>query len=146
MLHTYNWLAASLIARNLGNTLSNEQQKNATAEFDFSRLYSKSRLLRAFEEAAPAGSCSGSCGCSERYNRQKEESAIKMNRSYWAQDKDLREDSYFAEENQYQLYRKCHRYHLWLYRQYTDSGNELQIECAGTRIYFRPSTRYQFHQ
>lgn len=52
---TYNWLAASLIARNLGNTLANEQQKNATAEFDFSRLYSKSRLLRAIEESAPAG-------------------------------------------------------------------------------------------
>jgi cell surface protein SprA len=52
---TYNWLAASLIARTLGNTLSNEQQKNATAEFDFSRLYSKSRFLRALEETAPAG-------------------------------------------------------------------------------------------
>ncbi|HUQ67027.1 MAG TPA: cell surface protein SprA, partial [Flavitalea sp.] len=51
---SYNWLAASLIARNLGNTLSNDQQKNATAEFDFSRLYSKSRLLRAIEESAPA--------------------------------------------------------------------------------------------
>jgi cell surface protein SprA len=52
---TYNWLAASLIARSLGNTLANEQQKNATAEFDFSRLYSKSRLLRALEETPPAG-------------------------------------------------------------------------------------------
>lgn len=51
----YNWLAASLIARNLGNTLSNGQQKNATAELDFSKLYGKSRLLRAFEEEdAPA--------------------------------------------------------------------------------------------
>src|SRR5205085_9632979 len=46
---------ASLIARSLGNTLANEQQKNATAEFDFSRLYSKSRLLRALEETPPAG-------------------------------------------------------------------------------------------
>lgn len=52
---SYNWLAASLIARSLGNTLSNERQKNVTAELDFTRLYSKSRLLRAFEEAAPAG-------------------------------------------------------------------------------------------
>jgi cell surface protein SprA len=52
---TYNWLAASLIARNLGNTLSNEQQKNATAELDFSRLYAKSRFLRALEETPPAG-------------------------------------------------------------------------------------------
>ncbi|HKH62309.1 MAG TPA: cell surface protein SprA [Flavitalea sp.] len=50
---TYDWLAASLIAKNLGNTLSNGQQKNATGEFDFSKLYNKSRLLRAFEEDAP---------------------------------------------------------------------------------------------
>ncbi len=50
---SFNWLAASLIARNLGNTISNEQQKNATAELDFSRLYSKSRFLRAIEEDAP---------------------------------------------------------------------------------------------
>ena len=47
---TYDWLAASLIARNLGNTLSNGQQKNATGELDFSKLYGKSRLLRSFEE------------------------------------------------------------------------------------------------
>lgn len=52
---SYNWLAASLIARNLGNTLANEQQKNATAEFDFTRLYAKSKLLRAIEETPSAG-------------------------------------------------------------------------------------------
>lgn len=49
----YDWLAASLLARNLGNTLSNGQQKNATGELDFTKLYNKSRLLRAFEEEAP---------------------------------------------------------------------------------------------
>lgn len=47
---TYNWLGASLIARNLGNTLSNTQQKNLTGELDFTRLYAKSRFLRALEE------------------------------------------------------------------------------------------------
>jgi hypothetical protein len=50
---TFDWLAASLIARNLGNTLSNSQQKNLTGELDFTRLYAKSRLLRAFDEDAP---------------------------------------------------------------------------------------------
>ncbi len=34
--------------------MANEQQKNATAEFDFTKLYSKSRLLRALEEGPPA--------------------------------------------------------------------------------------------
>lgn len=47
---TYNWIGASLIARHLGNTLSNGQQKNATAEIDMTRLYSKWRWLRAVEE------------------------------------------------------------------------------------------------
>ncbi len=46
----YNFIAASLIARTLGNTLVNGQQKNATAEFDLTKLYSKSRFLRAVEE------------------------------------------------------------------------------------------------
>lgn len=52
---TMNWLAASLIARNLGNTLGNTQQKNITGEFDFTKLYNKSRFIRAFsDESAPA--------------------------------------------------------------------------------------------
>src|SRR5690349_19946651 len=51
---TYNWLAASWIARSLGNTLANEQQKNVTAELDFTRLYIKSLVLRAIEEAVSA--------------------------------------------------------------------------------------------
>ncbi len=50
---TFNWLGASLIARNLGNTLANTQQKNLTGEMDFTKLYSKSRFLRALEDEAP---------------------------------------------------------------------------------------------
>ena len=51
---TFNWIAASLVARNLGNTMQNGQDKNITGEFDFSRLYSKSRWLRALDsDAAP---------------------------------------------------------------------------------------------
>jgi cell surface protein SprA len=46
---TYSWTAASLLAQSLGNTLQNSQQKMADAEFDFSRLYSKSKFLRAME-------------------------------------------------------------------------------------------------
>lgn len=50
---TYNWLAASLLARSLGNTLGNTQQKNLTGELDFTKLYSKSRYLRALDVDAP---------------------------------------------------------------------------------------------
>ncbi|HRE52852.1 MAG TPA: cell surface protein SprA [Flavitalea sp.] len=56
---SYNWLAASMIARSMGNTLANEQQKNITGEFDFNRLYGKSRWLRALEETGPAASPQG---------------------------------------------------------------------------------------
>ena len=50
---TFNWLGASLISRSLGNTLANTQQKNLTGELDFTRLYAKSRWLKAIEEDAP---------------------------------------------------------------------------------------------
>jgi cell surface protein SprA len=52
---TYDWLGASLIAKSLGNSLSNSQQKNAIGEFDFTRLYAKSRWLRALEDEAVPG-------------------------------------------------------------------------------------------
>ena len=50
---TFNWIAASLVAKNLGNTMQNGQDKNATAELDFTRLYAKSRWLRALDSDAP---------------------------------------------------------------------------------------------
>ncbi|MET0466760.1 MAG: cell surface protein SprA [Chitinophagaceae bacterium] len=43
----YNWLAASLLAKSLGNTLSNTQTRAITGELNFEQLYSKSRFLRA---------------------------------------------------------------------------------------------------
>ncbi|MBC7947906.1 MAG: cell surface protein SprA [Chitinophagaceae bacterium] len=43
----YNWLAASLLARRLGNTLSNTQTRTVNGELNFDQLYSKSRFLRA---------------------------------------------------------------------------------------------------
>jgi cell surface protein SprA len=51
----YGWLASSLdsVARSLGNFLNNAQDKNVTAELDFTRLYQKSRFLRALDWDAP---------------------------------------------------------------------------------------------
>lgn len=69
---SYNWLGASLIARSLGNTLANEQQKNATAEFDFTKLYSKSRFLRAIEEG-PAASVQKTDTTAKKKGRQKKD-------------------------------------------------------------------------
>jgi len=42
---TYNWIGASLLALNLGNTIENSQQNSITAELDFTRLYNKSKFL-----------------------------------------------------------------------------------------------------
>lgn len=51
----YTWMASSLdsFARSLGNFVSNSQQKNATGEFDFTKLYRNSRFLRALDWDAP---------------------------------------------------------------------------------------------
>jgi cell surface protein SprA len=46
----YNWIGASRLAVGLGNFLENGQQENATLQFDFLRLYSKSKWLRALDQ------------------------------------------------------------------------------------------------
>jgi cell surface protein SprA len=48
---TYNWLAASRLAQNLGNTLGNTQTKQVNAELNFTQLYNKNRWLRAVSQA-----------------------------------------------------------------------------------------------
>ncbi len=55
----YNWLAASLLARNLGNTLSNTQTRTINGELNFDQLYSKSRFLRAVNNGPAAGNKPG---------------------------------------------------------------------------------------
>jgi cell surface protein SprA len=49
----YNWIGASLLALNLGNTLENGKQIGFTGEFDFNRLYNKSKWLSSVSNAAP---------------------------------------------------------------------------------------------
>ncbi len=43
---SYNWVAASLLARTMGNVIENSQEHNFNGQLDFTRLYSKSRWLR----------------------------------------------------------------------------------------------------
>lgn len=50
----YDWVAASLLTRELGNTLLNGQTRNLNGEFNFDQLYTKSRFLRAVYSDAPA--------------------------------------------------------------------------------------------
>lgn len=52
---TYGWTAASRLATALGNTLQNSSQKGLTAQFNFTDLYNKSKLLRGalVDNAAP---------------------------------------------------------------------------------------------
>ncbi|MDR3712916.1 MAG: cell surface protein SprA [Puia sp.] len=52
---SYTWTGASELARSLGNTLQNTQQRTVNADFDFTRLYAKWRILRGLDQtAAPA--------------------------------------------------------------------------------------------
>jgi cell surface protein SprA len=46
---TYSWVGASRLAVELGNIIENSQQSEATAQFDFNRLYQKSKWLRQLE-------------------------------------------------------------------------------------------------
>lgn len=50
---TFNWTKASLLAENLGNTITNTQQKQINGELNFAQLYNKNRWLRAVNQ--PAG-------------------------------------------------------------------------------------------
>ncbi len=49
---TYNWIGASRLAIDLGNTIENSQKNSINGEFDFTRLYQKSRWLRALDQPA----------------------------------------------------------------------------------------------
>ncbi len=46
----YGWIGASRLAVSLGNIIENGQQKEAAAQFDFTRLYQKSKWLRQLEQ------------------------------------------------------------------------------------------------
>ncbi len=51
----YDWVAASLLTREQGNTILNGQTWNVTGELNFDQLYNKSKFLRAaFTDAPPA--------------------------------------------------------------------------------------------
>ncbi|MEO8412311.1 MAG: cell surface protein SprA [Ginsengibacter sp.] len=46
----YQWIGASRLAVNLGNFLENGQQEEANLQLDFTRLYNKSKWLRAIDQ------------------------------------------------------------------------------------------------
>lgn len=46
---SYNWIGASRLALNLGNTIENSQENSFTAQFNFASLYNKSKWLRALD-------------------------------------------------------------------------------------------------
>jgi len=50
---SYNWIGASRLAINLGNTIENSQDNNLSALFSFTSLYAKSKWLRSIENIPP---------------------------------------------------------------------------------------------
>ncbi len=46
---SYSWIGASRLAVELGNIIENRQQSEATAQFDFTRLYQKSKWLKQLD-------------------------------------------------------------------------------------------------
>ena len=53
---TYTWTSASLLAKSLGNTVGNTQNKQINGEFNFTNLYNKVKFLKKILNNAPAGS------------------------------------------------------------------------------------------
>ena len=52
---SYNWIAANLLARDLGNIVENSRQQTLQADIDFTRLYDKSAFLRKANETLNTG-------------------------------------------------------------------------------------------
>ena len=50
---SYNWIGASRLAINLGNTIENSQENNFNAQFNFGNLYNKFKWLRAIDNIPP---------------------------------------------------------------------------------------------
>jgi cell surface protein SprA len=74
---TYNWIGASRLALSLGNTIENSQENTINGEFDFTRLYSKSRILRSFENA-PAPKTKGTTGNDKKGTKNPNLSSIQI--------------------------------------------------------------------
>ncbi|MFT4203453.1 MAG: cell surface protein SprA [Chitinophagaceae bacterium] len=53
---SYNWIAANLLAKDLGNIVENSRQGTLQADIDFTRLYNKSAFLRKANEDPPQNS------------------------------------------------------------------------------------------
>lgn len=52
---TYNWIGASRVAPELGNTIENGQDNTMTLQFDMAKLYNKNRFLRNLDNPLPKG-------------------------------------------------------------------------------------------
>jgi cell surface protein SprA len=67
----YNWLAASLLAKELGNKLSNTQTRSLNGELKFEELYNKNKTIRAIQNRVRAprksrATSSGKAGASRK--------------------------------------------------------------------------------
>ncbi|HXB91247.1 MAG TPA: cell surface protein SprA, partial [Puia sp.] len=56
---TYTWTGASQLALTQGNSIMNTQQRIVTADLDFTRLYSKWKLLRSLDTQPPKNNNTG---------------------------------------------------------------------------------------
>lgn len=68
----YNWLAASLLAKELGNKLSNTQTRNLNGELKFEELYNKNKTIRAIQNRVRAPRNSRATTANKSVNSQKD--------------------------------------------------------------------------
>ena len=73
---TYNWIGASQLARELGNIVENSQQNAFNTEFDFTRLYSKSKMAWQSNAAKDQGWCWGQQRQQQSWSEQANDTTI----------------------------------------------------------------------
>lgn len=98
---TYNFTRASLLANNLGNTLGNTQTRSINADFNFTQLYSKVKLLRVLNNpyvpgANPKGDEKKDNGVKPRSGKLQE---IGMDRNGKIPQKDPRQNDGTAKDD-----------------------------------------------
>lgn len=67
---TYTWTGASQLATYLGNSIQNSQQRTLLADLDFTRLYSKWKLLGRLDQAGGAAARPPAAGKDTARNKQ----------------------------------------------------------------------------
>ena len=111
----YDWMAGSLLARDLGNTLLTGQTRNATGDFDFEQLYNKWKFLRgvyAVQTKQPKDSTAKNKIDTSTAKRKKDPNQYTPGWSYTTV---LCSTRYFVKTCRYSIHRRSWDFVAWIF-------------------------------